>query len=88
MAQRVQDKKPRRNKAAQAWLDENVAEQKIRYRAISKEMEAHEPQRKKAIREFLNTIQTRGFNVDGDMLRKIQKNEIPKEPKRKHRVVW
>ncbi len=88
MAQRVQDKKPKRNKTVQAWIDENVAEQKIRYRAIVKEMEELEPQRKRWIRDFLKTVQTRGFNVDGDMLRKIPKAEIPKEPKRKHKVVW
>lgn len=88
MAQRVQDKKPKRNKSAQAWVDENVAEQKIRYRAIVKEMDELEPQRKKWIKEFIRTIQTRGFNMDGDMLRKIPKPEVPKEPKRKHRVVW
>ena len=88
MAQRVQDKKPKRNKAAQAWVDENVAEQKIRYAGIVKEMEDLEPQRKKWYQEFLKTIQTRGFNVDGDLLRQIPKAELPKEPKRKHKVVW
>jgi len=88
MAQRVQDKKPKRNKATQAWVDENVAEQKIRYRAIAKEMDELEPQRKKWIKEFLKTIQTRGFNVDGDNVRQIPKAELPKEPKRKHRVLW
>lgn len=88
MAQRVQDKKPKRNKAAQEWIDGNVKEQKVRYRAIVKEMEELEPERKKWIREFLRVIQTRGFNMDGDMLVKIPKNEVPKEPKRKHRVVW
>ena len=34
MAQRVQDKKPKRNKAAEAWIKENTAEQKVRYQAI------------------------------------------------------
>ena len=62
MAQRVQDKKPKRNKAAQGWVDENIAEQKIRYRAIAKEMEDLEPQRKKWYREFLKTIQISSIN--------------------------
>ena len=88
MAQRVQDKKPKRNKSAQAWIDENIAEQKIRFRGIVKEMEDLWPQRKKWYKDFLKTIQTRGFNVDGDLLRKIPKNELPKEPKRKHKVVF
>lgn len=88
MAQRVQDKKPKRNKAAQAWLDENIAEQKLRYKAIVKEMEDLWPQRKKWYREFLRIIQTKGFNADGDTRLKIPKDQVPKEPKRKHHVVF
>ena len=88
MAQRVQDNKPEREKEASAWLKENVAEQKKRWKAIYKEQEALWPKRKKWYKEFLQIIQTRGFNVDGDNLRKIPKKEIPKEPKRKHRVVF
>ncbi len=88
MAQRVQDKKPKRNKAAQAWLKENIAEQQLRYQAIVDEQEALWPKRRKWYKEFLKIIQTRGFNVDGDLLRQIPKAELPKEPKRKHRVVW
>ena len=88
MAQRVQDQKPPRDKAALAWISGNVREQKTRYNAIVKEMEALTPKRKKWIKEFLQVVQTRGFNMDGDMLYKVPKNEVPKEPKRKHRVVW
>ena len=69
-------------------MEENVAEQKLRYKAIVKEMEELWPQRNKWYKEFLKIIQTRGFNVDGDMLRKIPKSELPKEPKRKHKVVY
>ena len=88
MAKRVQDKKPKRSKAAQQWISENFAEQKERYRAIVREMDALEPTRKKWYREFLKTIQTRGFNVTGDIRRKIPKDELPVEPKRKHKVVF
>jgi hypothetical protein len=88
MAQRVQDKKPKRNKAAEAWIKENTAEQKVRYQAIVDEMEALWPQRRKWYKEFLQVIQTRGWNMDGDMLLKIPKKDIPKEPKRKHKVVF
>lgn len=88
MAQRVQDKKPKRTKAAQAWIEENTAEQKVRYKAIEKEMEDLWPQRRKWYKEFLQVIQTRGWNMDGDNLLKIPKKDIPKEPKRKHRVVF
>ncbi len=69
-------------------MEENVAEQKLRHKAIVKEMEELWPQRNKWYKEFLKIIQTRGFNVDGDMLRKIPKSELPKEPKRKHKVVY
>jgi len=88
MTQRVQDKKPKRNKAVQSWLDANIAEQKIRHKAIIKEMEDLWPQRNKWYRDFLKIVQTKGFNMDGDTRRKIPKSEIPKEPKRKHRVVY
>ncbi len=88
MAQRVQDKKPKRNKAAQAWMKENVAEQKKRWKAIFDEQEALWPKRRKWYAWFLKTIQTQGFNMDGDMRRKITKAELPKEPKRKHNVVY
>jgi len=88
MAKRVQDKKPNRTKAAQAWIEENVAEQKKRYRAIVKEMDELEPKRRKWYKEFHKIITTRGFNVTGDMRRVIKKNELPVEPKRKHKVVF
>lgn len=88
MAKRVQDKKPKRSKSAQQWIAENFAEQKKRYRAIVEAMDDLEPQRKKWYQEFLKTIQTRGFNVTGDIRRKIPQDELPVEPKRKHKVVF
>ncbi|MDJ0928084.1 MAG: hypothetical protein QNJ73_10595 [Gammaproteobacteria bacterium] len=88
MAQRVQDQKPERDDAAKAWMKENVAEQKKRWKAIYDAQEKLWPKRKKWYKEFLQIIQTRGFNWDGDNLRKIPKKEIPKEPKRKHKVVF
>lgn len=88
MAKRVQDKKPKRNKAAREWLAENIAEQKDRYQAIVKEMDALAPTRAKWYAEFLKIVQTKGFNVTGEVRRKIPKNEIPKQPKRKDRVVF
>ena len=88
MGKRVQDKKPKRSMAAQAWIDENVADQKKRYRAIVREMDGLEPKRKKWYREFLKIVSTSGFNVNGDTKRVIPKNELPSEPKRKHKVVF
>jgi hypothetical protein len=37
---------------------------------------------------FLERIQTRGYNVHFNMLRKIKPEEIPKRPKRKFKVVF
>lgn len=88
MPQRVQDKNPGRDKTAQAWMKENIAEQKKRWKKIYDRQESMWPQRRKWYAEFLKVIQTRGFNVDGDRLRKIPKSEVPKEPRRKHRVVF
>ncbi len=88
MAKRVQDIKPERDKAELAWIKENVAEQKKRYKAIVKEMDDLAPTRAKWYKKFLDVIQTKGFNVTGDMRRKITKDELPKKPKRKDRVVF
>ena len=90
MAKRVQHQKPARTRQAQAWFDENVAEQKKRYEAIVKEQDELEPQRAKWVEEFLQIIQTRGFNMNGDMRRQIPKDEIPVKPKgmKKHQVVF
>lgn len=90
MAKRVQDVKPARKPDAQAWLKENVAEQKKRYAAIVKEQDELGPQREKWVAEFLKIIQTKGFNVTGDVKRVIKPNEVPKKPKgmKKHQVVF
>jgi len=88
MAQRVQDQKPKRSKAAQAWIDENVHEQRQRYHAIVQEMEALAPERAGWYQEFLDVIQTRGFNVSGDTRRKIRSDELPRKPDREDRVIY
>jgi hypothetical protein len=88
MAQRVQDKKPPRNREATTWLVENVAEQKKRYAAIVKEQDELAPQREKWVEQFLQVIQTKGFNVTGDTRRVIKPSEIAKKPKGKHQVIF
>lgn len=90
MAKRVQDLKPARKADAQAWMKENVAEQKERYAAIVKEQEELGPEREKWVAGFLKIIQTKGFNVTGDVRRIIKPGEIPKKPKgmKKHQVVF
>ncbi len=90
MAKRVQDEKPARAKDVQVWFDENVAEQKKRYAAIVKEQDELGPEREKWVNEFLQIIQTKGFNVTGDVRRVIKREEVPKKPRgmKKHQVVF
>ena len=46
------------------------------------------PTRNKWIKSFLERIQTRGYSVHFDQMRKIPRAELPKEPRRKHRFVY
>ena len=86
----VQDSKPPRSAAAEAWLEEEVAEQQRRYDAIVAEMDSIESDREKWYAQFLEIIQTKGFNVTGDQRRVIPADEIPEKPDRDDamRVVW
>ncbi len=77
-----------RSKAVRAWLKKEKEEQKVRYKKIVKEMDDLAPKRDKWVAGFLERIQTRGFNVHSDMLRKIPASEIPKKPRRKFKVVF
>ena len=90
MAKRVQDVRPKVTKEAEAWLSENIAEQKKRYAAIVKEQDELGTQREKWVEEFLRIIQEKGFNVNGDMRRRIKPEEVPSKPKgmKRHQVVF
>jgi len=78
-----------RSREAQAWLKKEIVEQKARYRNIEHDMNVTiARQRDKWIAEFLQRIQTRGYNVHFSMLRKIKPEEIPKRPKRRFKVVF
>lgn len=89
MAQRVQDKKPARSGEAQAWLKDNIQEQKKRHAAIQKEINDDlAPQRERWYREFLEIVQTRGFNMNGDIRRVIKAADIPRKPNRPNKVVY
>jgi hypothetical protein len=79
----------KKSAAAKAWIREESAEQHKRYLRISKYInETLAPTRNKWIRAFLERIQTRGFSVHFDQMRKITPAELPKEPRRKHRFVF
>ena len=88
MTKRVQDEAPARTDEAQAWVDENAAEQQTRYEGIVKEMDDLAPTRAKWYEEFLNIISTKGFNADNDRRVVIPKDELPQKPDRPDRVVW
>ena len=77
-----------RSRAVTQWLRKEKDEQKKRYKNIVAEQEALAPKRDKWVADFLERIQTRGFNVHSDMLRKIDAKEIPKKPRRKFKVVF
>jgi len=77
-----------RSRETQAWLRREIAEQKRRYGKVVREQEALSPQRDRWIAAFLERIQTRGFHVHFNQLRKIRPEEIPVKPKRKFRVVF
>jgi len=76
------------SREVRAWLRKEAEEQKARYRKIVAEQEELAPKRDEWVENFLHRIQTRGFNVHADMLRRIPPEEIPKKPRRKFRVVF
>jgi len=79
----------KKSAAVQAWLKQETAEQHKRYRRIAKYInETLAPTRRKWIKAFLERIQTRGYSVHYDQLRKISRAELPKEPRRKHKFVF
>ena len=77
-----------RSREVTRWLKQESAEQKRRYQAIVAEQDALAPKRDRWIEQFLERIQTRGYNVHYDQLRKIRPDEIPAKPKRKFRVIF
>ncbi|NOZ65961.1 MAG: hypothetical protein GXP00_05625 [Alphaproteobacteria bacterium] len=87
---RVQDEKPERSKEVKAWMDEEIDAQQARYDAISAEMEGIQEKRNGWIARFLEIIQTKGYNTNGDMRRAITKDEVPERPDRPDadKVVW
>lgn len=87
MAQ-VQDEMPQRHPAEDRWLQENLAEQQLRYQNIARAMDRIAADREAWIAAFLERIQTRGFNYNCDALRAIAKDEIPAKPDRPFKVVF
>ena len=89
MAKRVQDTKLARSKEADGWVKENVAEQKKRHAAIMKEINEDLAQKREGwYRDFLNIVQTKGFNANGDQRVVVKAADVPKKPKRPDRAVY
>jgi hypothetical protein len=78
----------KRSREVEAWIRNELAEQKKRYATIVAEQEALSPKRDKWVAEFLERIQTRGTHVHYDQMRKVRPEEIPVKPKRKFKVVF
>lgn len=85
---RYQDQAPALTAEERQWIEENAAEQDRRHEKIAADMEALSGQRDSWIDAFLERIQTRGFNYNCDALRKIEKEDLPKKPKRPFKVVF
>lgn len=78
----------KRSREAERWMKQETRDQKARFRKIVAEQDALGPKRDRWIADFLERIQTRGFNFHADVLHKIPKEKIPKKPKRKFKVVF
>ncbi len=78
----------KRSREAASWLKKEIAEQKVRYRKIVAEQDAIAPKRDRWVAEFLERIQTRGYHVHFNTMRKIAAEEIPQRPKRKFKVIF
>ncbi len=85
---RVQDQAPPLTDEERDWIDRNAAAQKTRHTEIVEAMTALAPKRDAWIAAFLERIQTRGFNHNGDALTKIKKGDLPEKPDRPFKVVF
>lgn len=75
-----------------AWVEEEIAEQEVRYQKVVDEMNALSPQREKWYQEFLDRVATIGFNEDGDRKRVVPREELPVKPadaeNNGNKVIW
>jgi hypothetical protein len=78
-----------RSREAASWLRKEAAEQKARYRRIEHEQHVTlARKRDRWIDEFLERIQTRGYHVHFNMMRRIKPEELPSRPRRRFKVVF
>lgn len=80
--------RPKLTKDEQAWLKQELEEQKKRYDKIVQEMEALTPQREKWVKQFLERIQVRGVHVHFNLRRVVPKSEIRPRDGRPLQVIY
>jgi len=81
--------KHERSPEEEAWLQEEIEEQEVRFKTLEDAMEDLKPVRARWYKEFFDRISTLGFNVDGDEKRVIPADQIPVQPEGKDdRVLW
>jgi len=79
----------KRSREAEAWLRKEISEQKARHRQIEHEQHVVLAQKRdRWVDDFLERIQTRGYHVHFNVMRKIRPDEIPAKPRRKFKVVF
>ena len=77
-----------RSKSTKARIKKELTQQQKRFKKILKNMEDLTPKRNKWYAEFLETVSTRGTNIDGDTRAVVAKQDLPKPPRRKHKVTY
>lgn len=87
---RVQDERPERSQEAKDWIDGEIDAQQVRYDGIVEEIDGIQEERNGWIARFLEVIQTKGFNVNGDMRRPVADEEMPTRPDTPDadKVIW
>ena len=88
MREKVQNQMPPRDADQQAWIDACATEQRARHQQIVADMDALSAQRDEWIEQFVERIQTLGFNYNCDAKRLIPEDEVPQRPDRPFKVVF
>ena len=89
MSKKILIQKPKREPEVEAWLAEEVNEQRERYEKIAYEMNVViADRREKWIQEFYERIQTTGFYWHADNKKIIKSQGIFQKPDREFKVVF
>jgi hypothetical protein len=89
MPKNIFKQKPQRDPQVEAWVAEEVAEQRARYEQIAYAMNIElAEQREKWIAEFYERIQTSGCNWHADNKNLVKPEDIYPKPDREFKVVF